>query len=150
MVRAVVQRTVSSRVKVKNEFIAEIGPGLTVLLAVKKGDTIKDADYIMDKIFNLRIFEDSEGKMNLSLLETGGALLLVSQFTLYGDARKGRRPGFSDAEDPEPARAMIDYCFERARLKGIEVATGQFGGEMLVQINNHGPVTILLDSEKLI
>lgn len=147
--RAVVQRTISSRVVVNDEEIAAIGPGLTVLLGVKKGDTVNDADYMLDKIINLRVFEDEAGKMNRSLMDVGGALLLVSQFTLYGDARRGRRPSFSEAEDPEPARELIDYCAGRARKQGIEVGTGRFGAEMLVQIDNHGPVTILLDSERI-
>ncbi len=148
--RAVVQRTRSSQVKIDDEIIAAIGPGLTVLLGVRQGDGEKDADYLIDKIVNLRIFEDDQGKMNRSLVDIGGALLLVSQFTLYADARKGRRPGFSDAEEPQRARSLVEYAVKCARDCGLQVETGQFGANMLVLIENQGPVTILLDSERII
>jgi len=148
--RAVIQKCLHSSVVVDNRETACIGPGLLVLLAVKKGDDCQDADYMMDKIMNLRIFEDEQGKMNLSLLDTGGEMLMVSQFTLYGDARKGRRPSFSEAEDPEAAKALLDYCEERIRVKGIRLATGTFAAHMQVNLCNDGPCTILLDSEKII
>lgn len=144
-----VQRTIHSQVSVAGEVIGSIDRGLMVLLGVKKGDTLKDAEYIMDKIGNLRIFSDNEGKMNRSLLDINGEILMVSQFTLLGDTRRGRRPGFSDAALPETALPMFDYCVQYLRDMGIRVATGQFGADMQVSIENDGPVTILLDSEKL-
>ncbi|MGI6421876.1 MAG: D-aminoacyl-tRNA deacylase [Syntrophomonadaceae bacterium] len=147
--RAVVQRTKCSKVVVDHKTCGEIGAGLMVLLGIKKGDTEKEAQYMMDKIINLRIFPDEEGKMNRSLLDMGGELLLVSQFTLYGDARKGRRPGFSEAALPKEAMALYKYSIDYLQDQGIRVATGVFGAEMLVKIDNDGPVTILLDSEKL-
>ncbi|CFX61692.1 D-tyrosyl-tRNA(Tyr) deacylase [Syntrophomonas zehnderi OL-4] len=147
--RAVVQKSQRSSVNINNEEIACISYGLVVLLGVKKGDTRSDAEYIMDKIINLRIFEDEQGKMNRSLLEEGGDLLMVSQFTLYGDTRKGRRPSFTAAEDPEPARELFAYCLEIARNQNIRVQEGVFGAHMQVNISNDGPCTILLDSEKI-
>lgn len=132
----------------KDQVVGQAGPGLTVLLGIKRGDQISDAEYIMDKIINLRIFEDEEGKMNRSLLECGGEILLVSQFTLYGDARKGRRPSFTDAELPERAESLFAYCCQLIRDKGIRVATGIFGEHMVVSMENDGPCTILLDSER--
>lgn len=128
--------------------ISHIDKGLMVLLGIKKGDQESDADYLMDKIINLRIFEDGAGKMNRSLLEAGGAVLMVSQFTLYGDARKGRRPSFTEAEEPLKAEALCVYCTDYLRDRGIDVATGVFRADMLVTIENDGPVTILLDSER--
>lgn len=147
--RAVVQRTTHSQVSIEGEVIGSIDRGLMVLLGVKKGDTQKDAEYITDKIVNLRIFSDDEGKMNRSLLDIKGEILMVSQFTLLGDTRRGRRPGFSDAALPDAALPMFDYCVQYLREMGIRVATGQFGADMQVSIENDGPVTILLDSEKL-
>lgn len=146
--RAVVQKSQRSSVVVDYEEKASIQSGLLVLLAVKKGDTHADAEYMMDKIVNLRIFEDEQGKMNRSLLEEGGDILMVSQFTLYGDARRGRRPSFSEAEDPEAARELFDYCVELGQNRGIRVDKGVFGAHMQVNITNDGPCTILLDSEK--
>lgn len=146
--RAVVQKSQRSSVVVDNEERSCIQQGLLVLLAVKKGDTRADGEYIVDKIINLRIFEDENGKMNRSLLEEGGDLLMVSQFTLYGDARKGRRPSFTDAEEPEVAQELFDYCVEWGRQRGVRVETGVFGAHMQVNIINDGPCTILLDSEK--
>ncbi len=146
--RSVVQKSQRSSVFVDNHEIALIQYGLVVLLAVKKGDTRAEAEYLMDKIVNLRIFEDEEGKMNRSLLEEGGDVLMVSQFTLYGDARKGRRPSFSEAEDSEAAEELFNYCVELVRKRGVRVETGQFGAHMQVNIINDGPCTILLDSEK--
>lgn len=147
--RAVVQRTRHSSVSVDELDKAEIGEGLVVLLGIKKGDQTSDGEYLMTKIINLRIFEDSDGKMNRSLADVGGEMLLISQFTLYGDARKGRRPSFTAAEDPEAALPLFNFCEEYVRDQGIKVATGVFGAHMQVNIANEGPCTILLDSEKL-
>jgi len=147
--RAVVQRTTGSRVTVNDEETGRIEKGLMVLLGIKKGDTEKEAEYMMDKIINLRIFTDDEGKMNLSLLDIGGEILLISQFTLYGDARKGRRPGFSEAALPEIALPLYEYCVKYLQGLGVQTATGIFGADMMVTIDNDGPVTILLDSEKV-
>jgi D-tyrosyl-tRNA(Tyr) deacylase len=127
----------------------KISNGLMVLLGIKKGDTEEDARYMMDKIINLRIFEDQEGKMNRSLLDVKGEILLVSQFTLYGDARKGRRPSFIEAELPDVALPLFNYCLNYLKDQGVKVETGVFGAEMQVDINNDGPCTILLDSERL-
>ena len=146
--RAVVQRTIGSRVLVDNQEIARIDKGLMVLLGIKKGDSIADADYLMDKIINLRIFPDGNDKMNLSLLDIGGEVLLVSQFTLCGDARKGRRPSFSDAELPDAALPLFEYCTAQLQQAGVNVQTGEFGASMIVEISNDGPCTILLDSAR--
>lgn len=146
--RAVVQRVVLGRVLVRDQQVGKIESGLVVLLGVKQGDTESDADYLADKICNLRIFEDSQGKMNLSLLEAGGAILLVSQFTLYGDARKGRRPSFSTAAVPEEALPLLETFVRKIRDRGVQVETGVFGENMMVEIHNDGPCTILLDSER--
>lgn len=147
--RAVVQRVNFSEVKVGDESRGKIKRGLMVLLGIKKGDSEVDGDYLLEKIVNLRIFPDEEGKMNRSLLDIGGEILLVSQFTLYGDARKGRRPSFTAAELPETAESLFDYCVDLLRHRGVKVETGSFGAEMLLCIENDGPCTILLDSEKL-
>jgi len=147
-VRAVVQRSQQSRVTVNRVETASIQNGLVVLLGIKKGDQQGDADYLMDKITNLRIFEDEAGKMNLSIRDSGGSVLMVSQFTLCGDARKGRRPSFTDAEEPDRAQALFEYAVECLRQRGLTVYTGVFGADMLVSIANDGPVTILLDSER--
>jgi D-tyrosyl-tRNA(Tyr) deacylase len=146
--RAVVQRTRRSKVLVNEQVVGQAGPGLTVLLGIKRGDQISDAEYMMDKIINLRIFEDEQGKMNRSLLDCGGEMLLISQFTLYGDARRGRRPGFSDAELPELAQPLFEHCCQLVRNKGIKMATGVFGEHMVVTMDNDGPCTIILDSER--
>jgi len=146
--RAVVQRTNGSRVLVNNQEIAGIDKGLMVLLGIRKGDSTKDADYLTDKIINLRIFPDENDKMNLSLLDIGGEILLVSQFTLYGDARKGRRPSFSEAELPDTALPLFEYCATLLQQAGVNVQTGEFGGDMIVEISNDGPCTILLDSAR--
>ena len=146
--RAVVQRVSSSRVTVDNVVTGEINQGLLVLLGVTHEDTSKDVDYMIDKVLNLRIFEDENGKMNLSLKDINGELLIVSQFTLYGDCRKGRRPGFSDAARPEVAIPLYEEFIEKARKQDIKVGTGKFGADMMVDIANNGPVTILLDSQK--
>ncbi|MGL6106514.1 D-aminoacyl-tRNA deacylase [Romboutsia sp.] len=146
--RAVVQRVSSSKVTVEERVTGEIGQGLLVLLGVTHEDTSKDVDYMIDKILNLRIFEDENEKMNLSLKDVGGELLVVSQFTLYGDCRKGRRPSFSDAARPEVAVPLYEEFVERAKKEGVVVGTGEFGAHMMVDIANNGPVTMLLDSSK--
>ena len=147
--RAVVQRTKSSSVTVDGRLVGSIGPGLTVLLGVGAGDTPQDAVYLAEKIIGLRIFHDEVGKMNCSLAEAGGSLLVISQFTLYGDCRKGRRPGFDQAAPPEEAKALYEYFLSLCREKELTVAAGEFQAEMLVALENDGPVTMLLDSRKL-
>lgn len=146
--RAVVQRVKKSSVTVDGSIAGEIGKGLTVLLGVGQEDSDRDIDYLADKIINLRIFEDNNGKMNLSLLEVGGELLVVSQFTLYGDCRKGRRPGYDRAARPEAAKALYEGFVEKCRGFGVKVKTGIFQAEMLVDISNDGPVTLLLNSKR--
>ena len=146
--RAVVQRVTEARVEVAGEPVGEIGAGLLVLLGVARDDTRDDADYLADKTVNLRIFDDHEGKMNRSLSESGGAILVVSQFTLYGDVRRGRRPSYSDAAEPEKAIQLYEYFVERLRSFGVKVETGIFQAMMKVSLTNDGPVTILLDSRK--
>jgi D-tyrosyl-tRNA(Tyr) deacylase len=147
--RAVVQRVTDARVEVAGDVAGEIGAGVLVLLGVARDDTGSDADYLAEKINNLRVFDDAEGKMNLSLLETGGAMLVVSQFTLYGDVRRGRRPSYSDAAEPEKANELYQYFIDRVRSLGVKVETGVFQAMMKVSLTNDGPVTILLDSRKL-
>ena len=147
--RAVVQRVTEARVEVAGEPVGEIGAGLLVLLGVARDDTRDDADYLADKIVNLRVFDDDEGKMNRSLSESGGAVLVVSQFTLYGDVRRGRRPSYSDAAEPEEANQLYLYFVERVRSAAVKVETGIFQAMMKVSLTNDGPVTILLDSRKL-
>ena len=146
--RAVVQRVSSSKVTVDGEVIGNINKGLLVLLGVTHEDTSKDVDYIIDKVLNLRIFEDENEKMNLSLKDVEGELLVVSQFTLYGDCRKGRRPSFSSAARPEVATKLYEEFIEKARKEGIVTQTGQFGAHMMVDLTNDGPVTILLESNR--
>jgi D-tyrosyl-tRNA(Tyr) deacylase len=136
-------------VTVEEQTTGEIGAGLLVLLGVSKTDDESAADYLVEKIVGLRIFEDAEGKMNLSLQEAGGALLVVSQFTLYGDVRRGRRPSFDAAARSEEARRLYEYFVARVRAAGLRCETGQFQAMMEVELVNSGPVTILLDSEKL-
>lgn len=147
--RAVVQRTDRSSVTVEGQVISKIGPGLTVLLGVADGDTVADARYLAEKIVNLRIFPDDQGKMNLSLLDIKGEMLVVSQFTLLGDVRKGRRPGFDAAAPPQVAEALYEDFVGLCRDVGVNTMTGQFQTEMIVSLENHGPVTILLDSKRL-
>jgi D-tyrosyl-tRNA(Tyr) deacylase len=147
--RAVIQRVSRARVQVDGQTTGEIGQGLLILLGVAQGDTPREADYLLDKIINLRIFEDAGGKMNLSLLETGGQLMVISQFTLYADCRKGRRPSFTDAAPPGEAEKLYDYFVDAARKRGLQVATGIFQALMEVELVNFGPVTILLDSSKI-
>src|ERR1700682_5188180 len=146
--RAVVQRVRRARVSVNGEMTGEIGLGLLVLLGVGAGDTRSEADYLVDKTIGLRIFEDAGGKMNLSVAEVGGALLVVSQFTLYGDARRGKRPSFDAAAPPEQARELYEYFVERVRAAGLRCEIGRFQETMRVELVNEGPVTILLDSTK--
>jgi D-aminoacyl-tRNA deacylase len=146
--RAVVQRVTEARVEVAGKIVGEIGAGLLVLLGVAREDTGSDADYLAEKINNLRVFDDDQGKMNRSLLETGGAMLVVSQFTLYGDVRRGRRPSYTDAAEPEKANELYQYFVERIRSFGVKVETGVFQATMKVSLINDGPVTILLDSRK--
>lgn len=146
--RAVVQRVRKSSVTVDGEVTGQINGGLMVLIGVEKGDSEKDATYIADKVTGLRIFEDENGKMNLSVSDTGGQILAVSQFTLLGDARKGRRPGFADAAAPDDARVLYMRVIEMIREKDIHVEEGIFQADMMVEIHNDGPVTILLDSSR--
>ena len=146
--RAVVQRVSQANVTVDNEKVGEIGPGIMVLIGVADTDTDKDLKYIIDKVMNLRIFDDENGVMNRSVIDAGGSILAVSQFTLYGDARGGRRPSYIRAAKPEPADAMYERAVAAWRENGIHVETGRFRTEMMVSLVNHGPVTILLDSEK--
>jgi D-tyrosyl-tRNA(Tyr) deacylase len=146
--RAVVQRVTEASVTVAAERVSAIGPGLLVLLGVGREDKEEDADYLADKVVNLRIFEDEAGQMNLSVLETGGAVLVVSQFTLYGDARRGRRPGYSAAAAPEEANRLYRYFVGKVAGSGLEVREGIFRAMMEVGLVNHGPVTLLLDSAR--
>jgi len=146
--RAVVQRVSGGAVSAPGEERRTIGPGLVVLLGVGREDNAADARYLADKVVNLRIFEDAGGKMNQSVADTGGQLLVVSQFTLDGDCRKGRRPGFSDAAPPEQAVKLYEDFVREVKARGLEVVTGYFQAHMLVEIMNDGPVTMLLDSNK--
>jgi D-tyrosyl-tRNA(Tyr) deacylase len=144
--RAVVQRVKESTVKTDNEIVGQIGSGLLVLLGVAKNDTAKEADYLANKIINLRIFEDQDGKMNRSLLETGGELLAVSQFTLLADCRKGRRPSFIEAAEPEKAIDLYEKFVNIVLEKGVGVQTGRFRAMMEVALVNDGPVTMIIES----
>lgn len=146
--RAVVQRAHKGSVEVAGEVVGEIGPGLVVLLGISPSDTPVEAAWAVDKICNLRIFPDADGKMERSLLDVGGEVLLVSQFTLYGDARKGRRPSFIKAASGPEAEALYEEVAAGLRRAGVTCATGRFGAMMDVTLVNNGPVTILLDSEK--
>ena len=147
--RAIVQRVSRCRVTVEDKVAGEIGTGLLVLLGVSKADTESAADYLVEKIIGLRIFEDAEGKMNLSVQDAGGALLVVSQFTLYGDVRRGRRPSFDDAARPEEAKRLYEYFVGKVRAAGPRCESGQFQAMMEVELVNSGPVTIMLDSDKV-
>ncbi|HYP40671.1 MAG TPA: D-aminoacyl-tRNA deacylase [Chloroflexia bacterium] len=144
--RAVVQRVTHASVEVEGETVGSIGPGFLVLLGAGHNDTEEDVRYIARKIAEMRIFQDAQGKTNLSLADVGGAILLVSQFTLYADTRKGRRPSFTDAAPPDLANALVDRCAQLFREAGIHVETGRFGAHMHVSLLNDGPVTILLDT----
>ncbi|MCY1036315.1 D-aminoacyl-tRNA deacylase [Corallococcus sp. BB11-1] len=144
--KAVVQRVLEASVTVDGQRVSEMGPGLLVLLGVGKGDTDADLAWMVEKLALLRIFEDADGKMNLSLEDTSKQLIVVSQFTLYGDARKGRRPSFIDAMEPVAAKALYERACEALRKRGLTVGTGIFGADMKVALVNDGPVTILLES----
>lgn len=146
--RAVVQRVTSSSVTVDGDIVGSIDKGFNVLLGISKEDTIEDLQYIKDKIINLRVFEDSNDKMNKSLMDINGEILLISQFTLYGDCRKGRRPNFMNAMSGEAAIDLYNRFIELVKETGLKVETGIFGADMKVNIQNDGPVTILLDSKK--
>lgn len=147
--RAVVQRVTQGKVTVEDQKVGSVEKGLVVLLGVGKDDTEEDAKYLADKIANLRIFEDDEGKLNLSVLDIKGGILAVSQFTLFGDCRKGRRPSFSEAAPAEAADSLYRRFVEILSGYGITVSTGRFQTMMMVEIHNHGPVTMLLDSKRL-
>ena len=146
--RAVVQRVKRASVTVSSETAGKIGPGLLVLLGVGHGDTEAAADYLAEKVARLRIFEDETGRMNSAVGEIGGAVLVVSQFTLYGDVRRGKRPSFDAAARPEQARRLYEYFVDKLRATGLRCETGRFQEMMEVELVNDGPVTILLDSEK--
>ncbi|HOG00963.1 MAG: D-tyrosyl-tRNA(Tyr) deacylase [Firmicutes bacterium ADurb.Bin248] len=145
--RAVVQRVSRAKVTIEGEIRGEIGRGYMVLLGIEENDQDADLAYICDKLAGLRVFEDEAGKMNLAVADVGGSILLISQFTLYGDARKGRRPGFIRAARPEKAIPLYEQAIERLR-RSVPVAHGEFGADMQVELVNDGPVTILLDSER--
>src|SRR5262249_18571174 len=144
--RAVVQRVIRASVAVNGATVGEIGPGLMVLLGVTRPDTPRVASFLADKILNLRIFSDEAGKMNRSLVDTGGALLVVSQFTLYGDTRKGRRPSFDQAAPAEQARALYEEFVAAVRRNGVRVETGTFQAQMAVSLVNDGPVTLIVEA----
>jgi D-tyrosyl-tRNA(Tyr) deacylase len=146
--RSVVQRVDRVRVLIGDKRISEIGKGLLVLLGIEQGDRKNDADYLSDKIMNLRIFEDENGKMNLSLLDIRGEMLVVSQFTLLGDCRKGRRPSFTGAENPDRARLLYDYFIQKTKAIIGNVVQGEFQTMMSIELVNNGPVTMLLDSRR--
>ncbi len=146
--RSVIQRVKSASVKVDGELVSEIGAGLLIFLGIAHDDSQAEIDYIANKVSNLRIFEDADGKMNCSLLETGGSALVVSQFTLYGDCRKGRRPSFIHAARPEVANALYEDFIAALKQQNIETYGGTFQAMMDVELINDGPVTILLDSDK--
>lgn len=147
--RAVIQRVSRASVTVDSERTGEIGAGLLVLLGIHKDDGEQEIKWMVDKIINLRIFEDNDGKMNRSLLDTNGAMLVVSQFTLYGDCRKGRRPGYSNAAPPTSAKHLYQQFIDTVKQKNISTASGRFQAHMDVELVNDGPVTLLLDSSKL-
>lgn len=147
--RAVVQRVTRASITVESETIGAIGAGLVVLLGVARDDTEKDAEYLAEKIAALRVFDDAEGRMNLSVKDVGGALLVISQFTLYGDVRRGLRPSWIEAAGPELAEPLYEFFVKRARADISEVATGRFRSMMQVELVNDGPVTILLDSRRV-
>ena len=147
--RILLQRVASASVSVHSRQLANIGPGLVLLVGIGDGDTQADAQYLSDKLLNLRIFEDSGGKFSLSAIDIKAEILVVSQFTLYADVRKGRRPSFTDAAPLRDAEALFQKLVAMLKASGLKVETGQFGEHMLVNINNDGPVTIMLDSKEL-
>jgi len=144
--KVVLQRVQRAHVEVYDEVVGQIPEGLLLFLGVKKGDTEQDADWLVEKILNLRIFSDEEGKMNLSVLDTEGSLLVVSQFTLYADCKKGTRPGFTDAAPPDEAERLYDYFVQQLIDKQLHVESGRFGAKMEVSLVNDGPVTMIIDS----
>jgi D-aminoacyl-tRNA deacylase len=144
--RALLQRVSSGRVSINDQVVAEIGRGLVILLGIGPRDSPEQARFLADKIANLRIFEDNQEKMNLSVRDANGQALVVSQFTLYADTRKGRRPSFTDAAPPDLARPLVDYFTQQLTSLGVPTQTGEFGAHMLVEIHNDGPVTILLEA----
>jgi len=146
--RCVVQKVDSAQVAVDGCVISSIGKGILVFLGIERGDSYIDADFLLEKIINLRVFEDTQGKMNLSLIDTSGGMLIISQFTLLADCRKGRRPSFIAAADPENARRLYDYFVVKAGEKVKRVGTGEFQAMMKIDSINDGPVTLLLDSRK--
>ena len=146
--RAVVQRVTSSSVSVDENIIGQIEQGFNVLIGISKEDTLDDLKYIKDKIVNLRVFQDENDKMNLSLLDINGEILVISQFTLYGDCRKGRRPNFMEAQGGEEAKKLYEEFLKMLKTSDLKVQCGEFGADMKVEINNDGPVTILLDSKR--
>lgn len=146
--KAIIQRVTRASVEVDGQIVGRIGLGLLVLLGVAKGDEERDVSYMVEKLHTLRIFGDAQGKMNRSLIDVGGALLIVSQFTLLGETGKGRRPGFDLAASPEAARALYDEVVRRVRCAGLPVETGIFGAHMQVELLNDGPVTFILDSRR--
>ena len=148
--RVIVQRVQSSRVEIDGEVSGEIGQGLMVLLGIAEGDGQEQCDFLADKLVHLRIFTDEQEKMNLSLQDINGEMLIVSQFTLYGDCKKGRRPSFVAAARPEPAVPLYEYFIDAVKRQGVKkVATGQFGADMQVYIQNDGPVTLMLDTDEI-
>ena len=147
--RAVVQRVTQAQVSVGDVIVGETGPGLLVLLGVARDDSNADADYLVEKIAHLRVFDDETGKMNRSLLEIAGSMLVVSQFTLYGDVRRGRRPSYTEAAEPVKANTLYEYFVAHVKELGIKVETGVFQAMMRVSLTNDGPVTILLDSMRV-
>ncbi len=147
--RAVLQRVKSASVSIEGKTAGAIGPGFLVLLGVAPEDTQEECDFLLDKILGLRVFEDEAGKMNRSLCDRGGALLVVSQFTLYADCRKGRRPSFTGAARPETAVPLYERFLAGARQAGVPTECGEFGADMLVSLENDGPVTILLDTDEI-
>lgn len=146
ILRALLQRVRKAKVTVDEEIVGQIGPGLLVFLGCGQDDGEKELEYLVEKIINLRIFADEQGRMNRSLLDTGGQLLLVSQFTLYGDTRRGRRPSFAKAMNPADAEILYERFADRLRQAGVDVATGRFGAMMDVELLNDGPVTIWIDT----
>ncbi len=145
--RALLQRVSQASVKVNGRIVGQIQRGFVILLGVTHSDTQVEAEWLANKVAGLRLFEDADGKMNASLADVDGGLLVVSQFTLYGDARKGRRPSFSHAARPEQAEPLVDYFVEKLRTRGLQVETGVFGAHMDVVIHNNGPVTLMLERE---
>jgi D-tyrosyl-tRNA(Tyr) deacylase len=148
--RVVVQRVSRAAVRINDQLISQIRQGILVFLGIEKGDLPSDADFLLEKVINLRIFDDPEGRMNLSLLDISGEMLVVSQFTLMADCQKGRRPSFIRAEDPEPARLLYEHFINKGRERLGTVAIGEFQAMMSVEIHNSGPVTILIDSRNKI